>query len=72
MKVAEDKLHEIVVEVTFREVAMLKAKQQAIEEFKQSKKYKASQGYDAGYDDEYDKGVEEIFYNIWRKHREVN
>ena len=46
----------------------MEAKPQAIDEFKQSDEYKASQDYD----NIYDKGVEEIFYNIWRKHREVD
>ena len=41
-----------------------------MENFKRSEEYATSQNnqYDAGYD----KGVQEIFFNIWRKRREVN
>ena len=28
--------------------------------------------YDFGYINGYDKGVKEIFFNIWHKHREVD
>ena len=65
----EDKLCETIKsEAASKEATMLEAKQQAIKEFKQSEEYQASQDYDT----EYNKGVEESFYNIWRKCQEVN
>ena len=54
-----------------REAMIIEARQWDIEDFKQLE-YNTSQNYDAGYNDGYDKGVEEIFFNIWRKHREVD
>ena len=69
VKAVKDKLYKTTeCKAASRETAMLEAKQQAIEQFKQSEEYQSSQDYDA----RYDKGVEEIFYNIQRKHGEVN
>ena len=65
VKATEERLRE----AASRETVMLEAKQQAINKFKQSEEYKASQDYDTNYDNGY---VEEIFYNIRRNRYEVN
>ena len=55
-------------EAAARDAIVLEERQQAVAEFKQSGEYNlATQDFDAGYD----KGMEEIFYNIWRKFRGV-
>ena len=73
IKVAEDKLRKAIErETASREATVLEAKQRAIDKFKESEEYRASQNYDVGYDNGYDKGVKEIFFNIWRKHRKVD
>ena len=72
VKAAEERLCEASEsEATSREAMIIEARQWDIEDFKQSE-YKTSQNYDAGYNDGYDKGVEEIFFNIWRKRCEVD
>ena len=69
VKLAKDKLREVAErEAASREAAILEVEHQAIDEFKLPKEYAALQNYDTGYD----KGIEEIFYNIWRKRREVD
>ena len=69
LKEAEEKFYTILeVEAATRVVTVMKAKQKAVANFKESEEYKlANQDFDAGYDKE----VEEIFYNIWRKRRGV-
>ena len=60
LKEAEEKL-QTALEV---EVAIMEAKQQTVAMFKEPEKYKlTTQDFDTGYN----KGVEEIVYNIWRK-----
>ena len=65
VKEVEDIFHETIEsEAASRETVMLEATQQVVVEFKQSEEYnQASQDFYAGYD----KGVEEIFHNLWRK-----
>ena len=73
IKATKDKLYEATErEVAFREAAVQKAKQRVVDKFKESEEYSASQNYDAQYEDEYDKGVEKIFFNIWRKRHEID
>ena len=69
MKEAKKKLYTALeVEATSREVVVMEAKQKVVANFKESEEYKLStQDFDMGYD----KGIEEIFYNIWRKRRSV-
>ena len=71
VKAAEEKLREAAEsEAASREVAIIEARHHAIKEFKQSEEFKTF--LDMGYDDGYDKAVEEIFFNIWHKHRKVD
>ena len=65
LKETEEKLQTTLeVKTASKEVTIMKAKQQVVVEFKTSEEYKLStQDFEAGYD----KGVEEIFYKIWRK-----
>ena len=73
VKEAEERLCKVAKsEATSREVAIIKARQRAVEEFKWSEEYMTSHNYNVGYDDRYDKGVKDIFFNIWRKRHEVN
>ena len=69
LKEAEEKFYTILeVEAVTRMVTVMKVKQKAVANFKESEEYKlATQDFDAGYDKE----LEEIFYNIWRKRRGV-
>lgn len=67
MKEAKEK-HKIAlaIELSSKEVALMKTHEQDVAEFKESKEYKhATQEYEVGYN----KGVEAIFFNIWCKHR---
>ena len=65
LKETEEKLQTTLeVKTASKEVTIMEAKQQVVVEFKTSEEYKLStQDFEAGYD----KGVEEIFYKIWRK-----
>ena len=59
IKAVETRLREVSeIEANSREAVVQEAKQQAIDEFKESEKYLASQNYDARYKNGYDKGVE--------------
>ena len=49
-------------EATSREAAIKEAKQRTVEEFKQSEEFNTS--LDKSYEDDYNKGVEVIFFNI--------
>ena len=54
------------IEAASKEVAIMEAKKRAVAEFKESEEYKlTTQNSEKGYD----KGIEEIFHNIWRKCR---
>ena len=69
LKEAEEKLCSTLEgKAPAREVAIVEARQKLVVDFKQSKGYTlATQDFEVSYD----KGIEEIFYNIWRKQREV-
>ena len=76
LKAIEEKLLEaaerevIEKEVAFREAAIEEPKLEAVKEFRQSEELNTS--LDKSYKDNYDKDVEEIFFTIWCKHREVD
>ena len=53
-----------------RDALTRKAVEQVVGKFKQSEEYPTI--LDTQHDASYDLGVEEIFFNIWRKHRDVN
>ena len=73
VKAAEERRHKVAGhKADSREATVLEAKLWAIDEFIESEEYKTSQDYDVRFDNGYDKGVEEIFFNIWRKSCEVN
>ena len=73
VKATEDRLREATEsEAASREATIIGAKQQAVEDFERSEEYKSLHNYNTSYDDRYDKDVEEIFFNIWRKCREVD
>ena len=64
-----EKLHfALEAKASARKAVVVEARQKAVADFKQSEEYTLStQDCDAVYN----KGIEEIFYNIWRKHRGV-
>ena len=71
LKATEEKMLEATEsKAASRDAVIQEAKQQAVEEFKQSEEFKTS--FDMSYEDGYDKGVEEIFFNIWHKCCEVD
>ena len=73
VKAVEERMCEAVEsKAASREAMIITARQRVIEDFKQSEESKTLQNYNVGYDDGYDKGVEEIFFNVWSKHSEVD
>ena len=69
IKAVEEQHREAVAQEAFvKEAVIQEAKEWAIDNFKWYEEYITSHDFDVGYN----KGVEEIFFNLWRKIGEVN
>ena len=57
-----------------RDIEITKAADEAVVKFKDSEEFAAflEKKYEAGHDAGHNVEVEEIFYNIWLKHRDIN